>query len=167
MHKRAAINLLLVTCIVALAVFLVPSGTDDAPPNPVVVSTIDPVRIDRITVLRAGKEELRFIKHPAGWQMSSPVNAPAHPDRIMAMLAVLNARSHAVYNPADLNPDQIGIRHPAVTLKLNEHEFQFGGAAPLDQRRYVLFRNRLHLLRDGLYQQLLQPPEFFILKRED
>lgn len=167
MNKRALLNLLLVALIVILAAFLGLTDRNDAPVEPVTVATVDPNSIDQITVSRAGQVELHFSRQVDVWQMQSPLSAPANSTRIKAMLAILNARSYSQYAVAGLDPDQFGIRDPAVTLRLNEHEFRFGGAAALDDRRYLLYRDRLHLINDGLFQQLQQAPEFFILEQEN
>ena len=60
-----------------------------------------------------------------------------------------------------------GIRDPAVMLKVNNLEFRFGSAAALDNRRYLLYQDQVHLIDDGLFQQLQQPPEFFIRSRDN
>jgi len=166
-NKRALLNLLLVALIVIVAAFLGLTDSDDAPSAPVTVSTIDPNSINYITVSRAGQAELQFSKQADGWRLQSPLPAPANSTRIKAMLAILNARSYSQYDVAGLDPDQFGIRNPAVTLRLNEHEFRFGVTAALDDRRYLLYQDRLHLINDGLFQQLQQAPEFFIPEQEN
>jgi len=164
--KRALINLLLLTLVAVLAAFLyfVPRAEPQAPP---VISTIAADSIDQISVSRSGLPELRFSRLADGWQMLAPVTAPALPNRIKAMLDLLHAGSHAQYDPAELDQDASGLRNPAVILKLNEHEFRFGNATALADGRYLLFHNQVHLINDGLYQQLQQPPEFFVQRSKD
>ena len=167
MSKRAILNLLLLVFITILAAFLVFTDRDVATPAMVTVSTIDPNSIQQISVSRAGQVELQFSKRADGWYMQSPLSAPANNTRIKAMLAILKARSHAELPVTGLDPDQFGIRNPVVTLRLNEHEFRFGGPGPLDDRRYLLYQDRLHLINDGLFQQLQQKPEFFIMEQKN
>ena len=165
MNKRALLNVLLLALIAILAAFLVLTDRDAATPVLVTVSTIDPNSIRQISVSRAGQVELQFSKQADGWYMQSPLAAPANNTRINAMLAILHARSHARLPVAGLDPDQFGVRDPSVILRLDEHEFRFGGPGPLDDRRYLLYRDELHLINDGLFLQLQQKPEFFILEK--
>ena len=167
MPKRAVINLILLALIAALAAWLYWTGHNDTHSAPVTVSTIDPNSIDYITVTRSGQTELQFSKQQAGWRMLSPLPAPANNTRIKAMLAIINARSYTQLDAAGLDPDRFGIRDPAVMLKVNNLEFRFGSAAALDSRRYLLYQDQVHLIDDGLFQQLQQPPEFFIQSQDD
>ena len=166
MSKRALINLLLLTLVAALAAFLyfVPR---EEPPAPPVISTIAADSIDQISINRSGQTELRFSRLADGWQMLAPLTAPALPNRIKAILDLLHARSHAQYDPAELDLDSSGLRSPAVILKLNGYEFRFGNATALADGRYLLFQNQVYLINDGLYQQLQQPPEFFVQRSKE
>ena len=165
MNKLTYINLLLLVVIVLLAAFLLLTR-NDGQPEQLNVSAIDPDSIDQIIISRAGQSELHFSKQTGRWRMLSPLAAPANDTRIQAILSILSARSHTQLDVAGLDPDRFSLRSPSVTLKLNEHEFRFGDAAPMDNRRYLLYLDTVHLINDGLFQQLQQKPEFFILVEE-
>ena len=94
--------------------------------------------------------------------MTEPRDATANPDRIKAMLSILEITSFARFPVTQSNLKHFDLVNPAVTLKLDEHEFLFGGDNPLGSRRYVMYSNTIHLINDGLFHQLLQSPEFFV-----
>ena len=165
MNKRSKINVALLALIVLVAALLfLTTGKQVAEQQPS-VSAIDRGSINSISVSRKDRKELRFIKDNT-WQMVSPRTAPANPTRINAILSVLQARSYTQFDAAGMDLDRFDLAHPAVTLKLNDHEFRFGGSNPLEGRRYLLFRQTIYMIDDGLYQQLQQPAQFFIQPRD-
>ncbi len=147
--------------------FLILTGDDETPEPPVKVSNITPESIDSITIIREGKEGLDFTNHQDTWQMTSPRTAAANHTRINAILFILQSRSYAQLYAKELNLSRFELRDPAITLKLNEYEFFFGGTDPLEYRRYLLFEDTVHLINDNLFHQLQQPPEFFLLVKNE
>jgi hypothetical protein len=165
--RHAAINLVLLVICLALLTFLAATDPDDLTPPAVTLTDIDPETISNIIIRHAGRADLRFTRLAEGWRMESPLAAPANPVRIGAILGLLSARSFNQLVVAGLDPDKFGIRDPEVVLLLGAHEFRFGGLAALDNRRYLLYQERVHLINDGLLQQLQQGPEFFIRSQNE
>lgn len=164
MKKYTKINLFLVLVIIAIGVFLGLTGKKP-PAGPATVSTLHGNNISVITVKRTGRKDIIFKKQGHAWRIVSPLTAAANSTRIKAILSVLQARSYAHIPARGVNLSRFDLANPAVVLKLDDHEFRFGGSEPLNGRRYLLYRNIIHLIDDGLFQQLQQPVEFFIAQQ--
>jgi hypothetical protein len=162
MHKRLTVNLVLLVVIVILAVVLARGGKDKGPISQARLSGIDPANISTIGVQRVGMDDLYFIRQEAAWYMQAPQDAAANPARINAMLMLLQMETHARLVTADRDLTPFKLDPPAVKLLLDQHMFSFGTVNPLDQRRYILFANSIHLVDDYLFHQLTQPASFFI-----
>ena len=114
-----------------------------------------------IEVLRKNLDNFEFIKQDETWQMHSPLKFMANNARINAMLHLLKAESHGELNSADVELTRFDLTDPNVTIKFNGHIFQFGNTDAIDQRRYVLFNGKIHLVNDSLYAQLTTNAAFF------
>ena len=117
--------------------------------------------IKRIEVRRQALDDFIFEKQGADWFMQAPLALRANPARLDALLRLPATESHAELDPADHPPERFGLGQPAIIMKLNEHEFRFGGTDAIDGRRYILFQGRIHLTDDFLYRQLTTHAAFF------
>lgn len=160
MKNRLWINLGLLGLIVILTIFVLSDG-QDTEKELQRLSTIDKNTIKQIQVFRKDLDNFQFDKKDSDWFLTSPQQYSANKARINAMLRMLEVESHAQLNPADVNLKQLGLDNSIVTMKLNDHVFQFGNTDAIDQRRYVLFQNKIHLTNDSLYQQLMTNAAFF------
>jgi Domain of unknown function (DUF4340) len=125
------------------------------------LSNIDYKEIVQIKVQRNDLDDFEFNKDNETWQLSSPQQFRANSARVNAMLKMLSTESFAQLDPSEVDLDQLGLADPIIIMKLNDHEFKFGNTDAIDQRRYVLFDNKIHLTNDFLYQQLLTNAAFF------
>jgi Domain of unknown function (DUF4340) len=164
-QKRLRTTLYLFVVVSILTAFLIFSdrqGTDD---DTILLSTIDASSIDHITVQRLDNEDIVFQKQDGRWFMTSPVKARANMARINAILHLLRSRSFVQIDTEDISLKPYQLDPAAITLYLGKHEFVFGATDPLDDRRYLMFNNTIHLLNDSLFHQLRQAPMFFISTR--
>lgn len=162
MKKYTKINLGLLTVITGLILVLLLTKTDQQPESQVTVSAIDKQSITEISIRRNDQQDVVIDKLDDSWRMVAPEHARANDTRINTILSLLSARSYTQLNADDTDLARFDLVNPAVTLTLNQYKFQFGNSNPLEGRRYLLFQDRIHLIDDGLYQQLLQPAIFFI-----
>lgn len=162
MNKRTWINLFLIQAVVIILVILVLTGDEETSKEAQKISDIAAGSINSIAVINDARENINFVKQQDTWRMTAPVTATANPDRINSMLSILESRSFTRLAVDKPGLERFGLADPAVTLKLDGHEFFFGGTNPLEHRRYLLFEDNVYLIKDGLYHQLLQPPDFFI-----
>lgn len=117
--------------------------------------------INRIEVRRQALADFIFEKEGAAWFMRAPLALRANPARVSTLLSLPETESHAELDPANHPLERFGLGQPAIIMKLNEHEFRFGGTDAIDGRRYILFKDRIHLTDDFLYRQLTTNAAFF------
>jgi Domain of unknown function (DUF4340) len=165
MHARLWLNVVLLLAVAALGSWLL-LGEPPAPPlpPPVAISAIDPTTVNRIHLGRPGNLDLLLQRSGTEWQIVSPVQARVNPFRVNSLLSLLQTYSISTFNA---DPGAVGLtdNNSVVTLEFDEAVFRFGDTNPLDQSRYLLHRNTIHLIEDTLYQQLLQDAGFFVDKR--
>ena len=160
MKNRLWINLGLLGLTIVLTVFVL-SGGKETEKELQRLSSIDKNTINQIQVFRKELDNFQFDKKNNDWFLTSPQKYRANEARINAMLRMLEVESHAQLNPNNVDLKQLGLDDPVVTMKLNDHEFKLGNTDAIDQRRYVLFQNTIHLTNDSLYQQLMTNAAFF------
>ena len=160
MKNKLWINLGLLVLTIVLTVFVL-SGGEEKEPEVQRISSIDKNSIDQIQVYRKDLDNFQFAKKDKDWFLTTPQKFRVNEARINAMLRMLEVESHAQLNPNDVDLSQLGLADPIVTMKLNDYEFQFGNTDAIDQRRYVLFQDKIHLTNDSLYQQLMTNAAFF------
>ena len=161
MSRALMINLGLAALVVLLAaaLFLFKPAAEGEPAR--LAAGLDRNTINRIAVQRQGLDDLILEKQGADWFMRAPLAIRANRARVNSLLRLPETESHAVLDPAVHAPDRFGLAQPAVMMKLNEHQFRFGGTDAIDRRRYILFQDRIHLTDDFLYPQLTANAAFF------
>jgi len=162
MQLRLVINLVLLIFIVSTTLFLTLTETEEEEKAPTLVSDVAADQINEIIIERKDKETIRFNKQNNTWVMQSPYQINAHQQRIDSILNLLtsNSADQLDVNKTDLS--RLLLDDPQITLKLNNEVFAFGDINPLDKKRYVLYRDKVHLIHDNLYPQLSASPTFFI-----
>jgi len=158
--KRIWINIGLLVFIVFLSAILLISENETEQELPR-LSTIDSNDIVQIKILRKDLDNFIFNKQGKTWYMNFPLQFRANNARINAMLRMLKAESHGQLNPAEVELERFDLADPIVTMNLSDHMFTFGNTDAIDQRRYVLFNNTIHMVNDFLYQQLMTNAAFF------
>lgn len=162
--SRTHFNILLFAIVVGLASFLMTTDTDDEDVLPV-ISTVPEDSIEQITIVRTDKNSVALSRKNGRWRMTEPVQMDANPDRVQAILKILQMPGFSQLNSSDVDLAQLELKNPGVTLHLNRHIFIFGGTEPINKRRYVMFQDTIYLIEDKLYHQLRQEPLFFANRR--
>lgn len=154
MNRRNLINLALLFVVTGLGLLAWLEPGRDAPPSPLKLTTLDAATIDRIRIERpAGL--LEMARRDGRWELTTPIHAPANSIRTDAILSVAAIDSLNSLPVAGLDLATYGLAEPAVRLFLNDTRIDFGNTSPLDQRRYVLVGDTLHLIPDLRYYQLI------------
>ncbi|MFA5626311.1 MAG: DUF4340 domain-containing protein [Thiohalomonadaceae bacterium] len=154
MNKRTLLNLslFLLVILVALLAWLEPGRQAD--PITPTLTTLDPASINHIRVERpAGVIELQ--REQDQWWLTTPSKAIANPVRINAIISVASSASLGQQHLDEEELAPYGLAQPEVRLWLDELQIDFGGKAPLDNRRYVRVGNTLHVITDLRYYQLI------------
>jgi hypothetical protein len=162
-QKRLIINLLLLLAVSILAIVFIQNDNKTEKTAKVdLVSAIDSNNIHYISIQRDSTPDIIFQRVENDWFITSPFKARAKKSRIKSILQILKSRSftqilidNTLLTPYQLDP-------PLITLRLDSHEFSFGTTEPLNDKRYLKFKNVIHLLNDSLFHQLRQSPMFFV-----
>lgn len=164
-RRRVLANLLLAALVLALVLFLALTGPQPHEDKLPSLTGIGADRIAHIHIERAPADAINLERDMAGWRMTAPVTARAHPARINGVLGLLN---EPVYARLPATPDALrrfGLAQPQVIVQLDHNSIAFGDSNPLDEHRYVLYAGKVYLIGDSLFFQLTQNPGFFIDNR--
>lgn len=159
MSSRSTITLILATLVFVAATLL---WMDTDRPDDFLMSELDPVSVQHITVNRRNESDLVFEKRNNHWFLIKPITIRARPARVDAILELPGRASHDRIDAVKADMETMLLKPPLVSVNLNERRFHFGGTDPITARRYVLFGDTIHLIDDNLFPQLNQPPSFFV-----
>ena len=165
MQKRLITNLLLLIVVGILTTVFILSDKQGDEVKTALLSNIDAAGIEHITVRQSSKEDIVFNRQGQQWFVTSPIHAIARTSRVNAILHLLKSRSLAQIDVEDNSLEVYQLDPAILSLKMNSHEFFFGTTEPIDDRRYVMFDNSIHLVNDHLFHQLRQSPMFFVSPR--
>lgn len=156
MKKRLLLSLGLLAVIAVAATILVLGESASTLADSNKLSEIQPSALSRILIQRDNAEEIIVKRKEARWMLVSPLVARANPDRVESILGLARTTSHARLARGDIPLSSYGLDPAPVKLQLDQHSFYFGNTDPIDERRYLLFRENIHLIDDGLFHQLRQ-----------
>ena len=163
MRLRLFINLLLLLCVIGLAIFLGRGGNKEIVEPVVTLTDIQPDSIHLIHIERNDRDDIIFQKQGNNWVMQSPFKLPANPSRVHVMLSLLQAHSYDHFSAPDndLTPYMLAV--PAVSIVLDDTRIAFGDTNPLEEKlRYVLVKDTVHIINEGLFHQLQASATFFL-----
>jgi len=162
MQSRFIINLILLLIIVGVSLYLTFTSPDKDVVESVPISTVPAEQISNIRIERKDREAIHFSKDGDTWMMRAPFEVRARPQRIESLLGLLTSPSVDQLDAGQTALDRMNLQSPEVILRLDDEVFAFGDVNPLDQTRYVLYRDTIHLINDHLYPQLTTGAGFFI-----
>ncbi len=145
--------------------FLIFSDNQGVSDDIVLLSRLEKEKINHIAIRRHSKDDIVLQKKDQRWSMTSPRKARAQLSRINSVLQILQSRSYAQIDKYKTSLSAYHLDPADTILILNDHEFFFGTTDPIDERRYVMFNNSVHLVTDSLFHILRQSPEFFVSTR--
>ena len=82
-------------------------------------------------------------------------------DKIKKLLDILNTHSFRQFENTQENRVAFKLEDSKNYYLLNNKKIVFGTLDPVNQNRYVLFDNQIHLITDYYYQFLLADIDFF------
>lgn len=167
MKKGTLINLSLLLVIGILVLLTIYEPGIEKPPEAPLLLSMKRDEVKQILIRRDGQETVELAKGDDGkWQLLKPLNIAASEFRIDSLLRITESKS---LNSFTADPDKLSgykLDKPQAELILNgKTRIAFGSATPLDQRRYVLLDNKVHLLNDNLYYFMISAwPTFVSMK---
>jgi hypothetical protein len=136
------------------------------PPKPLpALSVLKGQAVKAIMIERADADPIRLEKDGERWIMRAPYSVLANRGRVQSILSFLEGTSQASFPAAGQELERFGLADPGVRLTADGEVFAFGDTHPLDHQRYVLFRDRVHLTVDGVYDDLTADPGDFVSPR--
>ncbi len=163
MGARAAINLGLLALVAALAWLALRPEPATAPPGRP-VSEAPPAEVSRIVIERAGQPEVRLERGAQAWRVTAPVDAPADPHRVEALLTLPAARSESGFRASGNDLGQYGLQPPRAVLHFDALALALGDSAPIGGRRYLLnaAEDQVHLVEDRWFAQVFGSAEAWV-----
>lgn len=145
MSRRWLVNLVLLMLVAALGLLAWwRPGKEEPPPDPPLLETGD---IRLLEIRRPGGDAIRLVREAPGWRMELPYAAPANAPRLQQLLDALQAPVRASYPLEEIDAAAAGLAEPQLVISVNgETRLAFGGAAPVDYRRYVRRGQRVLLI---------------------
>lgn len=161
MRFRLFLNLFLFIIVIGLALFLFNSKNGEQAKKEILLTGINPENINTIQISRK-TGDIVFKKENNKWHMQSPYYLLANPVRINSMLRLLQAHSYTQINKKDVDLNQFKLNEPDVSIRFNTLQIDFGDTSPLNEQRYVMVNDTIHLINDSLYPQLKTSATFFL-----
>lgn len=152
MKSRWLLNLALLVVVagIGLALYLAPASPGANSGKKAPVSAIDPGNIQHISITFPARAAVELQKQDGHWRLRQPYAARASDEAVAQILAVLAASAGEKLPGTDLAP--YDLDHPALRLKLDQLELDFGTHNPIDGRQYVLVQGAIYLL-DSVYSE--------------
>ena len=157
MNSRNLLNLGLLGVVAVLILLVVyEPGIEAPPPPPPTLTNLAADSLTRIVIERQGKKTLVLGRDNGTWRMQEPVSAALSDYRINAILKVTSTPSLGSFPAQGRDLAAYGLEQPQVRLTLdNKVSIALGNNTALDNRRYVLVGDTVHLIGDNLYYQLI------------
>jgi hypothetical protein len=125
---------------------------------------LDPNRITRVEIQRAGEPVIRLVRTAEGWQMQSPYALAANDEKVDQLVQIASTPVFRTL-PQSANPERLGLAPAPIRLTLDGLTLRFGDTDPIGQRRYVAIGNQIHLIDDGFQYHLLAPATDYLSRR--
>ena len=156
MNRRTLLNLGLLLLVIVLGLITLFEPGKQPPPEPDTLTSLQGKDIQKISIDRHDAESIVLERMAGGWNMTHPVTAAVSSYRINSILKLASTRSLGSHDVAGKELKDFGLEKPRLHVTLNgDLTLSFGSNTPLDQRRYLLLDNTIHLINDSFYYQLI------------
>ncbi len=157
MSKRNLLNFGLLLLIGILTLLVVYEPGIQVPQEQPHLLDLDREAVNTIRIERQGQETVALHRDENGnWNLTAPMAIGASNFRISSLLRITEQKSFGGFPADSKRLAQYGLDLPQATLTLNDKiKLAFGHNTPLDQRRYVLIDDQVHLINDTLYYHLI------------
>lgn len=154
MQRRLRINMILLGLVGLLAVWI----WQAQPPGFQPLTSLDPRRVESITISDLSGREINLKKHQGVWLSDTSL---ANADRVSQLLRICQTPSLERFDaPDDLSP--FGLVPAPIQLRLDGLLLNIGTTDPINGWRYVKIGEQIHLIADGFYHHLTAPPEAWL-----
>ncbi|ADJ27435.1 DUF4340 domain-containing protein [Nitrosococcus watsonii] len=162
MNTRTLLNfaLLAIAGLLAWAVFYEPG----IKPEPVLspLTSINAERIQTIRLAHKSRQAIQLERKQGNWFVTAPIQAPANTPMVETLLSIAKTPSYSHYPVQNINLSNLNLEPPEARLTLDGLALAFGTTEPLHQRRYVLVKDRVHLISDNAFQAVASGTADFV-----
>lgn len=128
------------------------------------LTDIDAQKVDNIRIVTSEQNAVVLSKNTQ-WMVSiNDKLMPADEIKISHLLELVAAQSHASFESPEAELEKYKLIQPKVAVNFNDTEIRFGNSEPFSNRRYIYSNNKVHLITDFYYSDLLSPVTEFVSK---
>ena len=166
MTRQWVLNLFLLLAVLVLVgiAFFRPGLVKKSAPHR--LTAIDALQVKNITIERPAHETIVLIKKDQQWMLDKPIHARASDFIVSNVLAITKAASFNQL-PYDANTDaaRYGFEKPKVTVYFDQDPVVFGDTNPLNQQRYILYHDQVHMISPNAIWAVTHRSSEFLDKR--
>lgn len=142
MNYHARLNLIMITTVVGLALFLLFKQESQIAP----VFRLSELSVDAVKEINIVRREgvLTLKKQHGHWYLTEPAQARADETKINQLLRILSSESN--HRLALDNLVDFGLDKPNIQLFINDERFDFGGLTPITNEQYVAVGENIYLI---------------------
>ena len=123
------------------------------------ISTIPANQVESIEI-HAGLNQIAFKKLGNLWAFVDDQKTSIDPGKINKLLELLNTHSFRQFENTPDNRVAFELENSKNYYVFNNINITFGTLDPVDQHRYILINDQIHLITDYYYQFLLADKAF-------
>ena len=145
------INIILLGFIFILSFFVYHSNEHEGSAK--FKKNLSPLATTDVHSIRISKNDKTIIlkKIENVWMMTQPIAIKANQFRIGSLLQLLTTNNYVKYASDTLDLKLYGLDQPTLRVTINNLEFDFGVANPINSKRYILFDDKMYLIDDVFY----------------
>jgi|GEM_PF-2662076 len=160
MQSRTRLNIALLGGLIVIGLLFWLSFRDQAGGDPLLDRTV--ADIEHIEVRVDGMPSWSAQQGESGWQIRTPLIAPAHPERLNSLLSLLRLPVHGRYSVEEVDLARFGLDAPLLEIRVDGETLWVGDEEPVNRRRYVRKGEEVLLLDDIFYFQFDRPPQALV-----
>ena len=159
MSSITRLNLFLLVIIIILAALkFLPKDNEYYPLTAIKAENIQSISIS------SQQRQLVFNRNEAQWILASMPGQELEYKTIAKLLGILKTHSYRQFENNQNNRSAFGLNTPPYQLKLDKLTIQFGTTEPVQELRYILIDDTIHLINDMYLQFFLADEKFFFRK---
>ncbi len=156
MHRRWLINLLLLSLVAGLLLFMLLQPEPDHSAS-TSLTALKPDAIHTIRIKRRNNKTVVLKRGKSGWRLVAPQAARSHTRNVTRLLQISSAAARPIGVIDSRNRAKFGLDKPLATLWLNDTEIRFGAAHPLNNLQYVGVQNKVNLISLNNFYVIANP----------
>ena len=153
------LNLFLAAVVALLAVlFFLPEEHVYTPLTNIKANDISSITIS------SKHRKLVFNKIDQQWTLQTTPEKTIEAKTITKLLGILKTHSHRQFENTANNRLAFELNNPVYRIEIDSLHIEFGITDPVEELRYILLNNKIHLINDTYLQFLLADESFFYAK---